>query len=101
MALSDISSTGQIATIASYAYDTKVSQTVQNPGNITHLQQELDTIYSWAEVKSLQFNVGIFQALCYKHVKRKGMQTRYTDRGGVAILESVSVLDLGIIMSNI
>lgn len=32
------------ALIATYADDIKVSQRIQNPGDVAHLQQELDTI---------------------------------------------------------
>lgn len=83
--LSDILSDAQIATLASCANDTKVSQTIQNPGSIANLQRELDALYRWAENNSIKMNAGKFQILHHKHAKLKGMQTGCTGPGEIAI----------------
>ena len=100
VALSDMPSVIQSATLTSYADDTKVSQAIKNPVDATHLQHDLDAIYRWAEDNNMQFNVGKFQALHYKPTNINALQPKYTGPGGIAVPESQSVRDLGIHMSN-
>lgn len=100
MALSDMPSATQRATVTSYADDTKVSQVIQNPEDTMHLQCELDEIYKWAEKNNMQFNAEKFQALCYQHARLNAEPIKYTGPGGTAIPEAETVRDLGIYMSN-
>ena len=55
VALSDMPSVIQSATLTSYADDTKVSQAIKNPVDATHLQRDLNAIYGWAEDNNMQF----------------------------------------------
>ncbi|XP_014785205.1 uncharacterized protein LOC106879959 [Octopus bimaculoides] len=51
-------SAGQIVTLASYADNIKVSQRIQNPGDVAHLQKELDALYSLVTRRHRYFKCG-------------------------------------------
>lgn len=58
VALSDMLSVAQVVSLASYADNTKIYQMIQNPGEVVHLQCELDAINRWDEENNMQFNAG-------------------------------------------
>lgn len=80
--LSDIYSATTIATLAS---DRNVSQMIQNPRNIAHLQQEMYVID-----REIQHAVEYrsVSAIIYQQLKLICMKTWYTRPRGIAISES-------------
>lgn len=62
---SDIPSATQRITITSYAHDTKVSQVIQNSGDVMHRQYDLDEIYKRVGKNGMQTNAEKFQTFCY------------------------------------
>ena len=64
------------------------------------LQEDLNRIYSWANVNNLQFNDLKFELLQYGENVDLKQQFKYVSSTGEAIQPTKVVKDLGILMSN-
>lgn len=63
--LSDMPYAVRIATLTSYADDTKASQKIHDNIDVARLRQQMDSIYRWIEEINMQFNSGKFEDLRY------------------------------------
>ena len=86
--------------LGSYADDTKVVHKIRSPEDAEALQQDLNAVYNWARQNNMQFNGSKFELLRYGQNPKLKAETRYLASNGSAIEESLSVKDLGVVMSS-
>ena len=88
--------------ISSFADDTRASRPIHSTADMESLQQDINTIYAWADRVNMQFNGDKFECLrCWPHQEKHDLATNhhYKDPGGLDIEEPTQVKDLGILFS--
>ena len=98
--ISDIDKDVVSASISSFADDTRVSKGIGTADDAAALQSELQAIYRWAHMNSMEFNNPKFECLRYGRNKDIKDNTSYKASSGERIEEKENVKDLGVIMSN-
>ena len=86
--------------LSSFADDTRLSKAVKGVTDVTKLQQDLNSIYEWAEQCNMQFNDSKFELLRYGKDSALTSCTSYLTNNGTIIDEKDFVKDLGITISN-
>ena len=74
--ISDISNNVN-SNITSFADDTKVFATINNPSDCDDLQSDLDNIYSWSSANNMMFNQEKFQYISYHMFQVKSITSIY------------------------
>ena len=86
--------------ITSFADDTQASRPIHGPEDIYILQQDINTIYAWAQRVNMEFNGEKFEGLrCWYHTNKFRLNHHYKDPVGEDISESDRVKDLGVLFS--
>ena len=86
--------------ITSFADDTRASRPILGLEDIDILQQDINTIYAWAQRVNMEFNGEKFEGLrCWPHTNKFGLNHHYKDPVGEDITESDKVKDLGVLFS--
>ena len=98
--ISDIDAELGTSFLSSFADDTRVSRGINSLHDASLLQQDLETIYKWAEANNMKFNGKKLEILRYGYNEDLKDQTSYTSPDGTSISANPTVQDLGIQMSN-
>ena len=94
--------TSNATRVTSFADDTRASRPISSIGDMESLQQDINTIYAWADKVNMEFNGDKFECLrCWPHQDKADLLTNhhYTDPGGSNIEEPAKVKDLGILFT--
>ena len=83
--------------LSSFADDTKIWKAITTPDDQSHLQSDLDMVFSWAESNNMEFNSDKFQFIRFS--PETGACIYYDDKGKIIDQHEV-VKDLGIYMSS-
>ena len=86
--------------LSSFADDTRILNQTRKPEDSVHLQQDLDSVYSWTEENNMQLNGDKFDHLRYGTLQDPQNEYHYKSSTGSIIEEKQNLKDLGIIMSN-
>lgn len=90
--------------VGSFADDTRVSRGMKSTADPIQLQEDLQTVYTWAEEVNMVFNGDKFECLRYWPNEDIGNVFKaefiYTDPKGEKIVEKDSLRDLGVEMSS-
>ena len=78
--------------ISKFADDTKIGRTIKKGEDVIMLQEDLDTLFEWAEKWQMEFNIGKCSVLS---VGRNNPSNRYSING-TALKSSDSERDLGV-----
>ena len=90
----------QATETSSFADDTQVKRSIKDPQiDCQSLQQDLQSIYDWAQDVNMHFNSDKFECICY-WPGSDIPQYNYTSPDGDDIEEKVNIKDLGIHLSN-
>ena len=97
--IADIDDNLKISISRLFADDTKISAKIKTKEDTELLQQDLNTIYKWADDNLMQFNEGKFERMSHGDARNaeKGM---YKTKSGKLIEENKTVKDLGVITSR-
>ena len=99
----DISHGTDAATrVTSFADDTRASRPIHSQADINVLQQDINTIYAWADRVNMEFNGDKFECLrCWPHQEMTHLSDNhhYKDSSGKDIQEPQEVKDLGVLFS--
>ena len=86
---------------SSYVDDTRCGRCISDPGvQCRALQDDLNTIYSWAEDVNMVFNSDKFESLRFWPDKSKKPPFQYLSPDGQEIEEKQHLRDLGVELSN-
>ena len=97
--IADIDNNLKISISRLFADDTKVSAKIKTQEDMELLQQDLNTIYKWADDNLMQFNEGKFERMSHgdaKNVERGA----YNTKSGKIIEEYKTVKDLRVLTSR-
>ena len=83
-----------------FADDTRLLSKISNEEDVENLQNDLETIYKWAEKNNMQFNNGKFELLRYGADEDLKFSTFYISADNEVIEEKETLRDLGIIVNN-
>ena len=97
--ISDISNNVD-SNITSFADDTKIFATINNPSDCDDLQSDLDNIYSWSSANNMMFNQEKFQYISYHMGDSSKINNIYLSPDHNILPKSGEVKDLGILMSE-
>ena len=90
--------------VSSFADDTRVSRAMKTSADPSQLQDDLKTIYAWAERVNMAFNGDKFECLRYWPDPDIGAvftaEFPYMDEDGKVIQEKTTLKDLGVQMSS-
>ena len=89
-----------VALVTSFADDTKVFATINNPSDCDDLQSDLDNIYSWSSANNMMFNQEKFQYIRYHMGDSSKINNIYLSPDHNILPKSGEVKDLGILMSE-
>ncbi len=97
--ISDINRDIKNCKISSFADDTRLYSAVSDPHNCDELQEDLCSVYKWAECNNMQFNSSKFEYICFHTKHSMNINNLYISPTNNIINPSQSVRDLGILMS--
>ena len=86
--------------LKSFADDTRASKGVKDVKDVTHLQEDLNEIYSWSEENNMEFNSTKFEAMRYGRDEALKSTTSYLSAEGAVIKDMEHLRDLGVNMSD-
>ena len=86
--------------LSSIADDTRLGKAINNLGDCSRLQTDLNAVYFWAKKNNTQFNSDKFECIKYGQKKGTTSNTLYTTPDGKTIKEKNIVKDLGVRMCN-
>ena len=86
--------------LSSFADDTRVGSAIATMDDASKLQEDLHTVYNWAEQNNMEFNASKFELLRYGNNAELKQATNYTSNVGTVIEEKSQTKDLGVIMST-
>ena len=89
-----------LSTASSYVDDTRVTRSISDKVDCKALQEDLSTIYSWAEEVNMEFNCDKFECLRYWPKQHTRPDFCYTAPGGTVIQEKEHLRDLGVEMAS-
>ena len=90
-----------LTTLKSYVDDTRVQRCIlDSASDCMTLQNDLQSIYSWAEDVAMLFNGDKFEALRYWPDRAKKPDSPYLDPEGNPIIEKSHLRDLGVEIGN-
>ena len=101
--ISDIDKGTQHCKVSSFADDTRIMKGIKDTTrerDITRLQDDLNSIYQWANESKMQFNENKFEMMHYKPRQSVSDDPIYKTIDGQSIEQKKNVKDLGIIMSD-
>ena len=100
MHLGDIDENVGVSVISSFADDTSVSHAFTCSDDINHMQDDLNTVYKWAETNNMQFNEEKFELLRYGPNSAIREDTALHTEGGFTITPKKAVKCLGVYLSE-
>ena len=97
--VNDIDSNIVSSFLSSFADDTRVGLGISNENDAKTLQNDLNSVYAWAQENSMVLNSSKFELLQYGKRKIDGAYS-YIDSTGKGMKSKENVKDLGIYMSS-
>ena len=97
--ISDIDSNVNSSFVSSFADDTRIGRKINSVDDIQALQQDLNSVYKWANDNNMQFNCDKFECLKYGKGDLKSA-ARYTTEDGREIEVKEATRDLGVLISS-
>ena len=85
------------AAIGSFADDTRMWDIINEVHKPHTLQQNLNTVYSWAETNNMEFNDDKFEGIRFGHTN---IAFEYHTPKGITITQNENVKDLGIVFEQ-
>ena len=98
--LEDINKETKFSTISSFADDTRVLSGIRTKEDVSNLQNDLDTVYRWAQDNNAVFNPDKFECIRYGLREELKSSTSYLANNGETIKNKNVVRDLGVRISN-
>ena len=95
--IGDIDSGLRYSTASSFADDTRIVMPLKTMEDASKLQEDLTSIYEWADENNMAFNGGKFEHLRYGGLHEDHV---YTAPEGLEIPTKTEVKDLGVMMSS-
>ena len=95
--LLDINKNVENTAVGSYADDTKLWKGIATPGDVQHLQLQLETIYDWCSKNNMQLNEKKFESIS---IGQSDRNVSYITPSGEEIEIKHVVRDLGIEMQD-
>ena len=86
--------------LSSFADDTRIGRGITTPQDAHMLQDDLNTIYKWAEDNNMLFNAKKFEVIRYGTNSDLKEETAYVANTGSVIQEKESTKKMGVIMSS-
>ena len=87
-------------TASSFADDTRIQHGIDQQLDCEVLQQDLNTVYSWAEQTGMKFNAGKFELLRFWSNRDSAPDYQYLGPDKEPIREKGSLKDLGVRISS-
>ena len=97
--ISDINENIKYSTVASFADDTRILRTVSTELEANQLQEDLSTLYLWAETNNMSFNNNKFEHMTYNSNPKTGITHVYNAPDGSDIVTKENVKDLGVTLT--
>ena len=89
------------STIKVYVDDTKLKKSIKTETDVEHLQEDLETLYTWAEENNMKFNGTKFQVLRLGNNSDLKDDTVYFTENMSNIIEQFETIkDLGVVMND-
>ena len=88
------------STISCFADDTRIMRKITQDTDCQLLQEDLNSIYGWADKNKMKFNDKKFESIHYQPNRQEYADQAYSTGDGSLIEQKSSVRDLGIMMSN-
>ena len=88
------------STISCFADDTRIMRRITQDSDCQLLQDDLNSIYKWADDNKMEFNDKKFESIYYHPNPRPHADHEYRTKDGTPIQRKSSVRDLGIMMSE-
>lgn len=85
---------------SSFADDTRARRAIKNPIDSDMLQQDMETIYRWADEKNMKFNSDKFECLRFWPGRESAPSKQYLAPDGSVIEEKRHLRDLGVELSS-
>ena len=98
--ITDIDINMRHCTALSFADDTRLLGAVRTEDDYTSIQEDLQTMFEWAEKNNMTFNSSKFEMLRYSHPKLSVSELCYVTPDGTTIKQCSHLRDLGIIMNQ-
>ena len=98
--ISDIDKGTHHCKVSSFADDTRIMKSIKDDSDRTLLQNDLNSIYQWANESKMKFNADKFEMMRYQLRQSEEGSPNYTTTDGQSIEQKKSVKDLGIIMAD-
>ena len=86
--------------ISCFADDTRIMKRITKDSDCQLLQEDLNSIYKWAEENKMQFNDKKFESIYYHPSRGNYADQVYRTTDGTPIEQKSSIRDLGIMMSE-
>ena len=98
--ISDIDKEAHHCKVSSFADDTRIMKSIKDDSDRTLLQNDLNSIYQWANESKMKFNAGKFEMMRYQLRPSEESGPEYVTIDGQSIEQKKSVKDLGIMMAD-
>ena len=98
--LGDIGGDVQTCHVSSFADDTRVLAGIREQGDISKMQDDLDSIYRWSQTNNMKFNSEKFECLRYGKDSQLKESAPYLSENGTPIEQKTKVRDLGVLMTS-
>ena len=99
--IGDIDQNISSAFLSSFADDTRVGKGIETEQDVSNLQDNLNSVYTWAKNNNMEFNSDKFELLRYRVPSALIQdQTFYKADNGDMIEEKYLIRDLGITIAN-
>lgn len=87
----------QISKLSSFVDDTKIKNSIKSVYDFQNLQQDLETVYEWANTNNVTFNSSEFEVI--KYGPNRQLQ-EITTSGGEKLVEKSTLKNLGVWLSH-
>lgn len=98
--IGDIDCNTRYCKTSQFADDTRILGVIKNQEDFKMIQDDLRTIYNWAELNNMAFNSSKFELLRYRQPKHAIANEDYTTPEGAIINQSNHLRDLGVTISD-
>lgn len=96
----DIDCNTKYCKTSQFADDTRLLGIVRSQDDFKRIQEDLTTIYNWAEINNMAFNSSKFEVLRYRQPKHILANKDYKTPEGDTIIQANHLRDLGVTISD-
>ena len=98
--ITDIDHNIQYCKSSQFADDTRLLGVIKCEEDFNKVEEDLKTIYDWAETNNMTFNSSKFELLRYRHPRQTIVNQDYTTPEGDIIAQTNKLRDLGVTVSD-